>query len=185
MAAQSVTVFGGTGFRGRCIARHLQAAGFGVRAASRHPDRGRSQSAAPGVEPVRADINDESSVAAAVAGASGSHQRSQPLRRARERYVSIRARRSRRSSGDDRHPCRREKARAYLGYRRGRRLGLSLHPQPRAGGGCGSTGVSVRYLAPAGRHVWPRGCFPCTPPVDVATATEDPPPPPVVDPPRH
>jgi len=71
MAAQSVTVFGGTGFRGRCIARHLQAAGFGVRAASRHPDRGRSQSAAPGVEPVRADINDESSVAAAVAGASG------------------------------------------------------------------------------------------------------------------
>jgi uncharacterized protein YbjT (DUF2867 family) len=71
MAAQSVTVFGGTGFLGRCIVRHLQAAGFGVRAASRHPDRGRSQSAAPGVEPVRADINDESSVAAAVAGASG------------------------------------------------------------------------------------------------------------------
>jgi nucleoside-diphosphate-sugar epimerase len=41
MAAQSVTVFGGTGFLGRHIVRHLQAAGFGVRAASRHPDRGR------------------------------------------------------------------------------------------------------------------------------------------------
>src|SRR5262245_41776068 len=71
MAAQSVTVFGGTGFLWRRIVRHLQAAGFGVRAASRHPDRGRSQSAAPGIKSVRADINDESSVAAAVAGAWG------------------------------------------------------------------------------------------------------------------
>jgi uncharacterized protein YbjT (DUF2867 family) len=69
MAAQSVTVFGGTGFLGRCIVHHLQAAGFGVRAASRHPDSGGSLFAAPGVEPVRADINDESSVAAAAAGA--------------------------------------------------------------------------------------------------------------------
>jgi len=66
-----VTAFGGTGFLGRRIVRHLQAAGFGVRATSRHPDRGRSQSAAPGIKPVHADINDESSVAAAVAGAWG------------------------------------------------------------------------------------------------------------------
>ena len=71
MAAQSVTVFGSTGFLGRRIVRHLQGAGFGVRAASRHPDRGRSESAAPGIKPVRADINDENSVAAAVAGAWG------------------------------------------------------------------------------------------------------------------
>ena len=69
MAAPSVTVFGGTGFLGRHIVRHLQAAGFGVRAASRHPDRGRSRFAAPGIEPVRTDINDEGSVDAAVAGA--------------------------------------------------------------------------------------------------------------------
>lgn len=39
-----------------------------MRATSRHPDRAWSQSAAPGIKPVRADINDESSVAAAVAG---------------------------------------------------------------------------------------------------------------------
>jgi uncharacterized protein YbjT (DUF2867 family) len=37
-----VTVFGGTGFLGRRIVRHLQNADFAVRIASRHPDRGRS-----------------------------------------------------------------------------------------------------------------------------------------------
>jgi NAD(P)-dependent dehydrogenase (short-subunit alcohol dehydrogenase family) len=35
-----VTVFGGTGFLGRCIVRHLRLHGFCVRVASRHPDRG-------------------------------------------------------------------------------------------------------------------------------------------------
>jgi NADH dehydrogenase len=37
-----VTVFGGTGFLGRRIVRHLQDADFAVRIASRHPDRDRS-----------------------------------------------------------------------------------------------------------------------------------------------
>ena len=43
MAAASdrvVTVFGGTGFLGRRIVRHLRLHDFCVRVASRHPDRG-------------------------------------------------------------------------------------------------------------------------------------------------
>jgi len=45
MAAASdrvVTVFGGTGFLGRRIVRHLCLHGFCVRVASRHPDHGQA-----------------------------------------------------------------------------------------------------------------------------------------------
>jgi uncharacterized protein YbjT (DUF2867 family) len=42
MSCRRVTVFGGTGFLGRRIVRHLQDADFAVRIVSRHPDRGRS-----------------------------------------------------------------------------------------------------------------------------------------------
>jgi NADH dehydrogenase len=42
MSCRRVTVFGGTGFLGRRIVRHLQDADFAVRIASRHPDRDRS-----------------------------------------------------------------------------------------------------------------------------------------------
>jgi len=42
MSCRRVTVFGGTGFLGRCIVRHLQDADFAVRIISRRPDRGRS-----------------------------------------------------------------------------------------------------------------------------------------------
>jgi len=70
MPAQLVTVFGGTGFLGRRIVRHLHDAGFAVRIASRHPDRGRSLF--PGdnfrVESVHADVNGDTSVEAAVSG---------------------------------------------------------------------------------------------------------------------
>jgi uncharacterized protein YbjT (DUF2867 family) len=38
-----VTVFGGAGFLGRRIVRHLRDREFPVRIASRHPDRGHSQ----------------------------------------------------------------------------------------------------------------------------------------------
>ena len=37
---RTITVFGGTGFLGNRIVRHLRARGFRVRIASRHPDRG-------------------------------------------------------------------------------------------------------------------------------------------------
>jgi uncharacterized protein YbjT (DUF2867 family) len=68
-----ITVLGGTGFLGRRIVRHLLHHGCHVRAASRHPERvaplfGAGE-AVP--EPVRVDVHDEASVAAALAGARG------------------------------------------------------------------------------------------------------------------
>ncbi len=70
---RTVVVFGGTGFLGRRVVRHLLDHGFFVRIASRHPERARrlflERSSA--VESVRADINDDASVAAALAGAFG------------------------------------------------------------------------------------------------------------------
>jgi uncharacterized protein YbjT (DUF2867 family) len=70
MPAQSVTVFGGTGFLGRRIVRHLHDAGFAVRIASRHPDRDSPifPHASSRIESVHGDINDDGSVAAAVSG---------------------------------------------------------------------------------------------------------------------
>ena len=63
-----VTVFGGTGFLGRRVVRHLQDADFIVQIASRHPERRLSPFAEDGsnVESVEADINDDSSVLAAI-----------------------------------------------------------------------------------------------------------------------
>ena len=68
-----VTVFGGTGFLGHRVVRHLLDRGYSVRAASRHPER------VPlplrrdvGVkEAIRADVHDEAPVAAVLAGAYG------------------------------------------------------------------------------------------------------------------
>ncbi len=68
-----VTVFGGTGFLGRRIVRHLRYREFPVRIASRHPDRGRRLFGPddPQLRSVQADIHDERSVADALAGAYG------------------------------------------------------------------------------------------------------------------
>jgi NADH dehydrogenase len=68
-----VTVFGGTGFLGRRVVRHLRKLGFSVRIASRHPDRGDGLFAIddPQLQSVEADIHDEQSVARALAGAYG------------------------------------------------------------------------------------------------------------------
>lgn len=70
---RTVTVFGGTGFLGRRIVRHLRSHGFPVRTASRHPDRGHrlfgpddSQ-----LQSVGATVHDERSVADALAGVYG------------------------------------------------------------------------------------------------------------------
>jgi NADH dehydrogenase len=70
MPAQFVTVFGGTGFLGRRIVRHLHDTGFAVRIGSRHPDRASSifPGAGSRIESVHGDINDDGSVAAAVTG---------------------------------------------------------------------------------------------------------------------
>ena len=66
---QIVTVFGGTGFLGRRVARHLRDKGFSVRVASRHPRASRDHD--PEIRPTAADIRDRQSIAAAVEGAFG------------------------------------------------------------------------------------------------------------------
>jgi NADH dehydrogenase len=70
---RTVTVFGGTGFLGRRIVRHLGSRGFAIRIASRHPDRGHRVFGPddPQLQSVGADIHDERSVADALAGAYG------------------------------------------------------------------------------------------------------------------
>src|SRR6267143_2069763 len=70
---RTVTVFGGTGFLGHRIVRHLRDREFPVRIASRHPDRGHSQLGRddPQLRSAYADIHDERSVADALAGAYG------------------------------------------------------------------------------------------------------------------
>jgi uncharacterized protein YbjT (DUF2867 family) len=62
-----VTVFGGTGFVGRRVARHLRESGATVRVASRHPER----FAGDDVNQIAADAHDERAVETAVAGAEG------------------------------------------------------------------------------------------------------------------
>ena len=66
---QLVTVFGGTGFLGRRIVRHLHDRGFSVRIASRHPST--SSGDDPLLQTIAADIHEERSIASAVAGAFG------------------------------------------------------------------------------------------------------------------
>jgi uncharacterized protein YbjT (DUF2867 family) len=67
-----ITVFGGTGFLGHRIVRHLLDHGFQVRSASRHPERlGSSSPSDAGLETTTADIHDDTSVAAALFDAYG------------------------------------------------------------------------------------------------------------------
>jgi uncharacterized protein YbjT (DUF2867 family) len=70
---RTVTVFGGTGFLGRRIVRYLRSRGFLVRIASRHPDRGHRLFGPddPQLQFLEANIQDERSVADALAGAYG------------------------------------------------------------------------------------------------------------------
>jgi uncharacterized protein YbjT (DUF2867 family) len=68
----SMTVFGGTGFLGRRLVLRLAAEGVSVRVAVRHPDPARSALRTAGLNQITlfsADVRDQTSVAAAVAGA--------------------------------------------------------------------------------------------------------------------
>ncbi|MDE5440438.1 NAD(P)H-binding protein [Bradyrhizobium sp. CSA207] len=66
-------MFGGTGFLGSRIVRHLLDHEFTVRIASRHPDRGRGRPDPenPRLQSVEANIHDERSVANALVGVYG------------------------------------------------------------------------------------------------------------------
>ena len=70
---RTITVFGGTGFLGRRVVRHLRKRGFSVRIASRRPGRSDALFALddPQLQSVEADIHDEQSVARALTGAYG------------------------------------------------------------------------------------------------------------------
>jgi len=69
---RTVTVFGGTGFLGRHIVRHLRNHDFSVRVASRHPEGHRLFGFDdPQLQSVQADIQDDRSVVDALAGAYG------------------------------------------------------------------------------------------------------------------
>jgi uncharacterized protein YbjT (DUF2867 family) len=73
MSGRVIAVFGGTGFLGSRIVRHLREHELSVRIASRHPNRSRELfgSDDPHLQSVEADIHDRQSVANAVAGAYG------------------------------------------------------------------------------------------------------------------
>jgi uncharacterized protein YbjT (DUF2867 family) len=73
MARGKVTVFGGTGFLGQRVVQHLLERDFSVRIASRHPERTAAHfpDVQFGVDSTHADINDDRSIAAAVAGVGG------------------------------------------------------------------------------------------------------------------
>ena len=89
---RTVTVFGGTGFLGRRIVRHLSSRGFIVRIASRHPDPGHRLLGPddPQLQSVGANILDERSVADALAGAYGAvNAVSLYLERGQETFHSV------------------------------------------------------------------------------------------------
>jgi uncharacterized protein YbjT (DUF2867 family) len=89
---RTVTVFGGTGFLGRRIVRHLRSREFRVRIASRHPDRGYRQFGPddPQLQSLGANIHDERSVADALAGAYGAvNAVSLYLERGQETFHSV------------------------------------------------------------------------------------------------
>jgi len=70
---RNVTVFGGTGFLGRRVVRHLREGGFTVWIASRHPARSRElfNDNDPQLLSVAANIQDERSIRSAICGAFG------------------------------------------------------------------------------------------------------------------
>src|SRR4051794_15677587 len=89
---RTVTVFGGTGFLGRRIVRHLRDREFPVRIASRHPDRAHRLfgSDDPLLQSVEANIHDERSVADALAGAYGAiNAASLYIERGQETFHSV------------------------------------------------------------------------------------------------
>jgi uncharacterized protein YbjT (DUF2867 family) len=73
MGIRVITVFGGTGFLGRRVVRHLRERDFFIRIASRRPDRGRQLfgSDDPRFQSIEANIHDQQSVTEALAGAYG------------------------------------------------------------------------------------------------------------------
>src|SRR5580704_12764827 len=71
MAPRKVTVFGGTGFLGQRVVHRLLERDFSVRVAVRQPKRIAALFPALHLDAIQADVNDDRSVVAAVAGVEG------------------------------------------------------------------------------------------------------------------
>jgi uncharacterized protein YbjT (DUF2867 family) len=65
---KKVTVFGGTGFLSQRVVQHLLEYDFSVRVAARHPERTAALFSDVRLDAIQADVSDDRSVAAAVAG---------------------------------------------------------------------------------------------------------------------
>ena len=77
MTVPIVTIFGGSGFIGRQVAQRMARAGWRVRVAVRRPNEAnfvRPYGVVGQVEPIQANIRDEASTRAAIAGADGGDQ---------------------------------------------------------------------------------------------------------------
>jgi uncharacterized protein YbjT (DUF2867 family) len=118
----TVVVFGGGGFLGRRLVHGLTTEGMTVRVAVRHPDHARIELQSIGfdrVTVVPADVRDQASVAAAIAGANAVvNTVSAYVEKGGVTFEAVHVQR-----GPDRSPggcCRRRRPpRACLRYRRG------------------------------------------------------------------
>ena len=149
--AQSVTVFGGTGFLGRRIVRHLHDKGFAVRIASRHskPSSGDD----PQLQSIAADIHEERSIASAVAGAFGVvNAVSLYVERGKETFHAVHVAAAERLA-DEARKAGVERLLQISGIGADRAVGLTLHPRAWAGRGCGPRGLSCGHGDPAGGDV--------------------------------
>ena len=130
MARRKVTVFGGTGFLGQHVVRHLLERDFSVRVAARHPERIAALFPSLHLDAIQADVNDDRSVAAAVAGVEGVvNAASLYAESGSQTFHSVhveaatRVARLARSGGRPVHP--------RVRHWRGCRIRLAVHPQPR------------------------------------------------------
>jgi NADH dehydrogenase len=105
-ADRIVVVFGGTGFLGRRIVRHLRQRAFPVRVASRHPHRSRELFGADdgALRSIEADIHDERSIAQALIDAYGVvNAVSLYVERRRETFQSVHVEAARRVAAKAQH----------------------------------------------------------------------------------
>ena len=143
---QDVTVFGGTGFLGGRVVRHLRDKGFSVRVASRHPRTLSGDD--PEVKPVAADIRERPSIAAAVEDAFGVvNAVSLYVEHGAETFQAVHVAAAERVAVE----VVRSRSRAVhsgLGNRRRCGVTLPLHPRARAGRAGDPRGIRWRRRDP-------------------------------------
>src|SRR6195256_4267775 len=148
---RTVTVFGGTGFLGRRVVRHLREREFSVRIASRHPDRMPFGVDDPQLETIEADIHDKRSVVAALAGAYGVvNAVSLYVEHGRETFHSVHVESAQRVASA---PGWSQKARSHFRNRRRCGLTITLHSKARRRRTGGASRVRRDIFYPPGGDV--------------------------------